>query len=146
MVFGILFISNTHLQAQYYNTGVENSSIKWRQINTQKFQIVYPDFYETKAQEFASVLDTLYGVLGKSLNTIPPKVPFLLHTNTAYYNGLSVWAPKRIELWTTSSPTNYPYPWSWQLAIHEWRHAVQVYALKHGAVYILIYIFFFCFF
>lgn len=141
LVFGILFLSNTHLQAQYYNTGVENSSIKWRQINTSKFQIVYPDFYETKAQEFATVLDTLYGVIGKSLNTIPPKVPFFLHTNTAYYNGLSVWAPKRIELWTTSSPTNYPYPWSWQLAIHEWRHAVQVYALKHGAAKTLINIF-----
>ena len=141
LVFGILFLNNTHLQAQYYNTGVENSSIKWRQINTPKFQIVYPDFYETKAQEFASVLDTLYGVLGKSLKTTPPKVPFLLHTNTAYYNGLSVWAPKRIELWTTSSPTNYPYPWSWQLAIHEWRHAIQVYALKQGASKTLINIF-----
>jgi hypothetical protein len=141
LVFGILFLSNTHLKAQYYNTGVDNSSIKWRQINTPKFQIVYPDFYETKAQEFASVLDTLYGVLGKSLKTTPPKVPFLLHTNTAYYNGLSVWAPKRIELWTTSSPTNYPYPWSWQLAIHEWRHAIQVYALKQGASKTLINIF-----
>ncbi|MBP1646150.1 MAG: hypothetical protein H6Q16_1725 [Bacteroidetes bacterium] len=141
LVFGFLFLSHTNIQAQYYNTGVENISIKWRQINTPKFQIVYPDFYEAKAQEFASVLDTIYGVIGTSLKTTPPKVPFLLHTNTAYYNGLSVWAPKRIELWTTSSPTNYPYPWSWQLAIHEWRHAVQVYALKKGASKTLINIF-----
>lgn len=141
LVFGILFLNNTNLQAQYYNTGDENSSIKWRQINTPKFQIVYPDFYETKAQEFASVLDTLYGVIGKSLKTTPTKVPYLLHTNTAYYNGLSVWAPKRIELWTTSSPANYPYPWSWQLAIHEGRHAVQVYALNKGASKTLINIF-----
>ncbi len=141
LVFVFFFLGLTSLQAQYYNSGVDNSSIQWRQINTPKFQIVYPDFYETKAQKFASVLDTLYGVIGTSLKTTPPKVPFLLHTNTAYYNGLSVWAPKRIELWTTTPPTNYPYPWSWQLAIHEWRHAVQVYALKQGASKALINIF-----
>ncbi|MFA6201228.1 MAG: hypothetical protein WC679_12570 [Bacteroidales bacterium] len=128
--FLLIFSNNTF--SQYYNSGTDNGFIKWRQIKTDKFQIIYPDFYEKKAQEFASVLQTVHNVVGKSLNAPPPNIPFLLHTNTAYSNGLSVWAPKRIELWMTTSPTNYAYPWSWQLAIHEWRHSVQVYALKKG--------------
>lgn len=118
--------------SQYYNSGIDNGNIKWRQIKTKKFGIIYPDFYEQKAQEFASALDTIYGFVGKTLKTIPPNVPFVLHTNTSYANGLSTWAPKRNELWTTTHPDTYAYPWMLQLAIHEWRHSVQVYALHKG--------------
>lgn len=135
--FGLIFFSfllsaPNRAFSQYYNTGVDNGKIKFREIKTEKFQVIYPDFYETKAQEFANVLDTVYGFVGKSLKTNVPNVPFLLHINTSYANGLSVWAPKRIELWTTTHPDNYAYPWMWQLAIHEWRHSAQVYALKKG--------------
>ena len=130
--FSFLLSSPNRAFSQYYNTGVENGKTKFREIKTEKFQIIYPDFYETKAQEFANVLDTVYGFVGKSLKTNVPNVPFLLHINTSYANGLSVWAPKRIELWTTTHPSNYAYPWMWQLAIHEWRHSAQVYALNKG--------------
>nr|MBP6429762.1 hypothetical protein [Bacteroidales bacterium] len=118
---------------QYYNSGIDNGNIKWRQIKTKKFGIIYPDYYEEKAQEFASALDTIFGFVGSSLKTIPPNVPFILHTNTSYANGLSAWAPKRNELWTTTHTDTYAYPWMLQLAIHEWRHSVQVYALHTGA-------------
>ena len=135
--FGLIFfsflLSPNIVFSQYYNSGIDNNNIKWREIKTQKFVIIYPDFYEIKAQEFASALDTIYGFVGKTLNTKPPKTPFILHTNTAYANGLSAWAPKRNEFWTTTHPDNYAYPWLWQLGIHEWRHSTQVYALHKGA-------------
>lgn len=140
-LFLLVISFSTKTYSQYYSNGIDNGFIHWRQIKTNKFQIIYPNFYEKRAQEFASVLDTVQTVVGKSLNTFPPNVPFLLHTNTAYSNGLSVWAPKRIELWMTTSPTTYAYPWSWQLAIHEWRHSTQVYAMKKGASKFLVNIF-----
>lgn len=139
--FSFLLLSPNRAFSQYYNTGVENGKTKFKEIKTEKFQIIYPDFYETKAQEFANVLDTVYGFVGKSLKTNVPNVPFLLHINTSYANGLSVWAPKRIELWTTTHPSNYAYPWMWQLAIHEWRHSAQVYALNKGLTKHLVNIF-----
>lgn len=141
IVFIYLNFCPIGLNAQYYNTGVDNGYTKWRRIKTNRFEVVYPNFYETRAQELVSVLDTLYGVIGSSLKTQPPYIPFLLHTNTAYSNGLSVWAPKRIELWTTTHPTNYPYPWLWHVSIHELRHAAQVYSLKQGVSKTLINIF-----
>lgn len=135
LVFFFLFSLSLPNDAysQYYNSGIDNGNIKWRQIKTKKFGIIYPDYYETKAQEFASALDTIFGFVGSSLKTIPPNVPFILHTNTSYANGLSAWAPKRNELWTTTHTDTYAYPWMLQLAIHEWRHSVQVYALHTGA-------------
>lgn len=135
--FFLLFLPNK-TYSQYYTTGVENGNIKFRQIKTDRFEIIYPDYYEGKAQEFASALDTIYGFLGNTLKTNPPNVPFILHTNTAFANGLSVWAPKRNELWTTTHPDNEAYPWLWHLALHEWRHSTQVYALNKGTTKILV--------
>lgn len=137
-VFLFLCISfSPVLHAQYYRTGVDSKSIDWRTIQTTKFKLVYPKEYERTAQRFANLLDTLQPHVGNSLLTPAPRVPFLFHTRSNYSNGLSVWAPKRIELWTTPPQNGYSYPWLWQLAIHEWRHAVQVESMNVGATFFL---------
>jgi hypothetical protein len=118
------------VSAQYYQTGVDDNKIRWRQIQTSDFHIVFPDFYEVKAQELARVLQTTYGKTGLSLNVSEiPNVPFLLHPLSVESNGLVVWAPKRTELWTMEPHDSYSFPWLWQLAIHEGRHTAQMKAL-----------------
>lgn len=138
-IFILSFSNNTF--SQYYNTGVDNCSTSWREINTPKFQIIYPSFYERTAQSMASVIDTLSPIIGKSLNTPMPKFPILLHTNTSYANGLTIMAPKRIEMWMTNQPDNYAYPNMWHLTMHEIRHSIQTLAIKKGASKTLINIF-----
>lgn len=130
-VLFLLFSNNTF--SQYYITGSDNSNIRWRKINTDNFQIIYPDFYENKAQGFASVLNYIQPHLSSSLKIKAPKIPFILHTNTSYSNGMSTWAPKRIELWT-SNPINSQYAFAWDahLGIHEWRHSAQIQSLNQG--------------
>src|SRR5574344_210937 len=133
--FLIYVLSNTiafKSEAQYYYVGVDNSHVQYNEIKNQKFQLVYPSFYESKAQKFASYLDSVYSVIGLSLGTAAPQIPFLFHTNSAYSNATTVWAPKRIELWTSAPPNTYSYPWERQLAVHELRHAAQIAALKKG--------------
>ena len=137
-VFLILYIGSlVAVHAQYYRTGVDARNIRWRSIATPRFHLVYPQEYERTAQRFANLLDSLQPHVGTSLLTSAPRVPFLFHTHSNYSNGLSVWAPKRIELWTTSPQDNYSYPWLWQLAIHEWRHAVQIESMNTGATFFL---------
>lgn len=128
----LLFCSFSGLQAQYSVSPNDDSDIEWREIKTDRFHLIYPNFYEANAQRMAVVLDTLYPYIGSSLGTDAPNIPFLIHTNSSKSNGLTVWAPKRIELWTTPSPTSFAYPWSWHLAIHEYRHACQMQALDKG--------------
>ena len=129
----LLFVLlSRQLAAQYSVSANDDSNIEWRQIKTGRFQLVYPDFYEANAMRLARVLDTVSTNIGNSLGTSAPKIPILLHTNGSKSNGLLVWAPKRMELWTTPPPEHYAYPWSWQLALHEYRHACQMQALNKG--------------
>ncbi|MDO5759596.1 MAG: hypothetical protein Q4Q06_01060 [Bacteroidota bacterium] len=118
--------------SQYNVSGNNHTEIKYNQIDTKDFQIVFPDYYEPKAQELARILDTLIPKISESLTTTTPKVPILLHPPSAKSNGLAVWAPKRMEFWSSPSMDNYAYPYFWQLALHEYRHSSQMQALNVG--------------
>ena len=114
------------LAAQYYTVGEDPSGIRWRQINTVNFQIIFPTDFETKAQRLASILEKVYNFAGYSFQTKPRKISVILHTGTVYSNGFVGWAPSRVEFFTTPDQEIYAQDWLEQLAIHEFRHVVQV--------------------
>lgn len=120
-VFGSLISS-----AQYFQTGEDPASIKWRQINATNFQIIYPDYYEAEAQKLTWVLEKVYNYGSYSLKHKPKKISVILHTQTVKSNGLVAWAPRRAEFYTTPHQDIYPQDWLEQLALHEFRHVVQV--------------------
>jgi hypothetical protein len=123
----ILFcwISNLAI-AQYFQTGQDPASIKWRQIHTANFQLIYPDYYEDQAQKLAGKMEAVYHYGSFSHNYKPRKISVILHTQTVKSNGLVAWAPKRAEFYTTPHQEIYPQDWLEQLALHEFRHVVQV--------------------
>lgn len=112
--------------AQYYVVGQDPADIKWRQINTNNFQLIYPAEFELKAQNLAYVLEKVYDYSGHTLQHQPRKISVLLHTKTVRSNGFAVWAPARVEMFTTPHQGIYPHNWLEQLAIHEFRHVVQI--------------------
>lgn len=112
--------------AQYFQTGQDPASIKWRELNTDNFRLIYPDYYERQAQKLANVLEKTYLFGSYSLNHQPKKIPVILHTQTVVSNGLVGWAPKRAEFYTTPRQSIYPQDWLEQLALHEFRHVVQI--------------------
>ena len=114
------------LNAQYYSIGEDPSKIHWRQINTPDFQIVFPASFESKAQHLAAMLEKVYQYAGKTLNHSPHKISVILHTRLVSSNGLVSWAPARMELFTTPPQDTYAQDWLDQLAIHEFRHVVQI--------------------
>ncbi|MCF0209766.1 MAG: hypothetical protein HUK18_00330 [Bacteroidales bacterium] len=125
------------VSAQYYLSGNSRPTISYRSIKTDNFFIVYPHYYENNAQILARILDTITPKVGSTLTTNPEQVPILIHTRSAKSNGLTVWAPKRMEFWTTTPPNTYAYPYLWQLAIHEYRHTAQMSALNVGTTKVL---------
>ena len=114
------------VSAQYYVQGEDPAGIHWRQINTENFQIVYPENFEANAQRTASILEQVYRYAGQSLKHQPRKMSVILHTNTVRSNGFAAWAPARVELFTTPDQSIYAQDWLEQLAIHEFRHVVQI--------------------
>lgn len=113
-------------KAQYFQTGQDPASLKWRQINTENFQIIYPDYYEEQAQKLAGIMEVVYQKGGTTLHYKPHKISIILHTQTVKSNGLVAWAPKRAEFYTIPHQGNYAQDWIEQLAIHEFRHVVQI--------------------
>jgi len=114
------------LAAQYYSVGEDPGNVRWRQINTPNFQIIYPSDFEVKAQKLAAILEKVYDYAGSSLQHQPRKISVILHTGTVRSNGFAAWAPARVELFTTPSQEIYAQDWLEQLAIHEFRHVVQI--------------------
>ncbi|MGE0020491.1 MAG: TolB family protein [Draconibacterium sp.] len=112
--------------AQYFQTGQDPASIRWRQINTENFQLIFPDYYEVQAQKLAQVLEQVYLKGGETLNHSPKKISVILHTQTVKSNGLVAYAPKRAEFYTIPHQDIYAQDWLHQLAIHEFRHVVQI--------------------
>lgn len=126
--------------AQYFETGQEPASVNWKQINTAHFQIIYPDEYHQSAQRIANILDTVYYMNSQSLKAKPKKISLVLHVNTSNSNAYVAWAPKRMEFFTAPPQNAYPQRWLQQLALHEYRHVVQITKINQGLTKALSYI------
>jgi len=136
--FFLLFIFfASGIKAQFYSTGQDPSSVRWKQINTEHFQIIFDEEYSQKAQEIANILEYYYLSTGLSLNHKPKKISVILHNQTVQSNGYVAWAPKRMELFTTPSQDILPDPWLEHLCVHELRHVVQLDKLNQGITKIL---------
>ncbi|MBL7138784.1 MAG: PD40 domain-containing protein [Bacteroidales bacterium] len=129
------------LNGQYYSTGQDPASVRWSQIKTDSFRIIFPESFASHSQYLARILDLTTKYETKSLHAKVPRMPFLLHTSSTISNGLTVWAPRRIELYTCPPQDIYPEEWLEQLALHEYRHAVQTSKMNRGFTKALHYIF-----
>ena len=139
LVIIILLISTLHASAQFVNFGQDRASIRWKQIKTENFQIVYPDFFEENAQKAANIYNCLY----KHANTLQlkaKKISMIMHADGGISNGNVSLAPRKSELYTTppQEPTD---SWLEHLCIHEFRHVVQFDKVNQGLTKGLSYLF-----
>ena len=139
--FFFLQFTASPLFSQYFSTGQDPASLHWKHIKTEKYNLIYPALFEKKAQYLANVLDLVTQFETKTLTAKVPRIPVLIHTASSYSNGLTVWAPKRIELYPCPPQSIYPEEWLEQLAIHEYRHAVQISKMNRGFTKALYYVF-----
>ncbi|HSN50241.1 MAG TPA: hypothetical protein VLR52_03340, partial [Bacteroidales bacterium] len=128
-------------QGQYFSTGQDPASIKWKQIKTKKFRIIYPENYDRQSQYLANILEMVVVQETKTLSARVPRIPFLIHSRSVISNGLTVWAPRRVELYPSPPQNSYSEEWLEQLAIHEYRHTVQISKMNQGFTRILSYVF-----
>jgi len=127
--------------SQYYSTGQDPASVSWRQLKTGRYNLIYPASFESKAQYLANIMDIVARNETHTLHARVPRIPLLLHTQSAMSNGVTVWAPKRIELYPCAPQQSYAEEWLEQLAVHEYRHAVQISKINAGFTKVLGYIF-----
>lgn len=121
-----------NVQAQFYNSGQDPANVKWNQIQTEHFQIIFPVEAESQAQYLANVFNSIYHKVSEGLGINPKKVSVILHNQSTLSNGTTAWAPKRIDVSLTSPQDSYAMKWLDQLAIHEFRHIVQIERIDVG--------------
>lgn len=105
------------------------ASMKWYQINTNNFRVLYPYGFEREAQRVANTLEHIREPEAKSLEAMPKKISVVLHSQSAVSNGFVTLAPRRSEFYTMP-PQNYNFigtnEWLTLLSAHEYRHIVQL--------------------
>lgn len=132
----LLFISMP-ARSQFYEYGQDAGNLRWYQFKTEHYRFIYPDGIDSLARAYAVRAEHYYPYIGKSLDHNHSPMPVILHNETSFSNGVFVWAPKRLEIFTNPDPNGYSQDWLTQLALHESRHAVQIDKLDQGFTRVL---------
>jgi hypothetical protein len=117
---------------QYFESGQDPACSRWRKISTSHFIIIFPDSAARVARQVASSLEAGYDKSAYSLNANPRRISVILHPSGVFSNAFVAWAPRRMEFITTPPQDNYAQDWNDQLALHEYRHLVQLTAVNRG--------------
>jgi hypothetical protein len=126
---------------QYYDNGQAPFTVRWNQINTPNFQLIFPESIDSLAQVYASYLELTYPSVNKSILAQPKKLSVVLHHKTIMANGEVGWAPARMNLFAVAPQDNYFQPWNQHLVLHESRHNVQLNKLNTGTTRVMGWVF-----
>lgn len=137
LLYFFAFIIPLLSNAQYYDVGQDPASVKWRQIKSDNFTIIYPVGFSKQAMHLANTLQYVREVGTKTLGHKPKHLTVILHNRTVVANAFSLWAPKRNEFFTCPPQNNYAQDWMEQLATHEYRHITQMDMLNKGFTKVL---------
>jgi hypothetical protein len=128
-----LFNITAPLFSQFFNTGSAPFSANYKQINTRNFKIIFPAENYHTACDLTSYLSKTFSVNQMWYDSVKSKpVKIILYNQSVLSNGYVTLAPRRMELITTPSQDSYSQPWIEQLALHEYRHVIQLNTLNQG--------------
>jgi hypothetical protein len=128
LAFVLLFAAKL-VSAQSFAVIDQNpASVRFYQLNTPHFRLLYPAGADSVAQQTARRLEQVYAPVSAGLGHQPRRLSVLLQNQTTVSNGFVTVSPRRSEFFTTApqdpglSGTNN---WLDLLAVHEFRHVVQ---------------------
>lgn len=116
--------------AQYYDTGQDPASLRWLQIRTPHFRVIYPDDFGVEAFRYAHLLEESFEKLSLLYPGVRTNIPVIIHNHSMQSNGYVSWAPRRMELYPLPGQDNLPMHPAEQLAVHETVHMLQLGSLN----------------
>lgn len=110
------------------------TSLQWKKIDTEYFEIIFPTEVSDEAQRVAALLEKVYPYVTRSLEVAPPKLSLVLQNQSVVSNGFVTLAPRRSEWYITPTldPEIANTEWLKTLSIHEFRHVVQFHKTRRG--------------
>lgn len=122
----------TQLSAQQHSRDV-----RWRQIVTPHFTVIFSDSMTADAQRAATLLERAYEPLIRTLGKRPERIPVLLAAQSLVPNAFVSWFPRRTTwhpLPKTTAAFAGPIEWYNILAVHEGRHVAQERLMRSGLI------------
>ena len=92
----IFFLVSFQIRAQESVTQETNApGVKFYQINTPNFRILYPKGFDNQAQRVANTLETIREPESHSMGALPKKISIILQNQSSLSNGFVTLAPRR---------------------------------------------------
>ncbi|WP_400193287.1 hypothetical protein [Hymenobacter sp. B81] len=109
-------------------------ALRWRQLRTPHFRVIFPAGFEAPAQRTARRLEQAYGPGGASLGVAARRVPVVLQNQTTVGNAFVTFLPWHSEFFTTppQQMSLGTVDWLDQLVVHEFRHVAQFSKARQG--------------
>jgi len=120
------FVVQSWAQSQILSTNPP--SLKWYQINSPHFNILFEGGFLKEGQRIANTMEELYMPVSQSLGITPKKISIILQNHNSISNGFVSQTPRRSEFFTMPTQDyNFAGVLDWMdlLAVHEFRHVVQ---------------------
>lgn len=134
-ILALVLIFSTSGKSQQTSVLSNNPALKWYQINTPNFKIIYPKGFEEQANRMANTMEHIRTPEANTLSSLPNKISIVLQNQSSISNAFVTITPRRSEFYTMPSQ-NYNFignnDWMNLIASHEYRHIVQYQHAKRG--------------
>ncbi len=103
-------------------------SVQWQAIQTEHFEVVFPEEVQTRAVKVANELEHIYEPAASSLDTLPSKITVFLYNQSTISNGYVRLFPRFSAWYSSPNPDGSSLgndEWLRSMGIHEYRHIVQ---------------------
>jgi hypothetical protein len=130
----LILLTGAPMYSQIVDLEQNPPHLKWLQINSEHFKLIFPKDYEKQAQNVVQYLEAVYLPNAKNLGCLPRKIPVIIQSQTAVSNGFVDPIFRRSEFFLTppQGGFNGSTEWMQALAVHEDRHIVQLSKYRQG--------------
>lgn len=143
-VFGCFILNGRVCGQEAISQDTSPPGMKWNQINTPHFRVLFPKGFDEPAQRVANTLEHIHEPGAATLGVSPKKISILLHSQASISNGFVTLAPRRSEFYSMP-PQNYNFigtnDWFDLLTTHEYRHVAQFDKSRTGFTKLIYYLF-----
>ena len=108
--------------------------LRWRELRTPHFQVLYPAGLDAAAQRTAGRLEAVHGPDGATLGVQARSLAVVLQNQTTVSNGFVTFLPRHAEFFTTPEQGQGlgTVDWLDGLVVHEFRHVNQFDKARQG--------------
>jgi len=109
-------------------------ALRWRQVRTPHFRVIYPRGLDSAAQRTARQLEQVHEPGTASLGVVPPPISIVLQNQTTVSNAFVTFLPRHAEFFTTPQQGMGlgTVDWLDGLVVHEYRHVGQFDKARQG--------------